>query len=394
MTFNHQIIRSLFVEDSFLDYQLMDSAVRKLNASDYGFYLDVDWARNFDEGLSKAKKGRYDIFFIDYVLNGNTGLDFAGSLANEGASGPFIIMTGYDNLSFVNEALNSGAYDYILKNELTPSLLFRCISYALERKKVEERLKQDDHRGKLEALGQMASGIAHELNNLLQPIMLKADDICDETNNDGVKKKAEIIIDCARSAASVIDDILSFSHIKNKGVDCVDIRKTALKQIGFAREILPKSITFSLSGFEGSGKKLGCDVCYSQISADDLFRVFCNLFLNAAQAMDYTGQIDIEFRHIASEQAMAMKGYTVKPKESAQGYAQIRVKDTGPGISLETLPKIFAPFFTTKEVQSGTGLGLSIVQNVIQGWGGTIKAANDSEGSGAVFSMLIPCMRP
>ena len=173
----------------------------------------------------------------------------------------------------------------------------------------------------------------------------------------------------------MIDDILSFSHIKNKGVDCVDIRKTALKQIGFAREILPKSITFSLSGFEGSGKKLGCDVCYSQISADDLFRVFCNLFLNAAQAM-------------------AMKGYTVKPKESAQGYAQIRVKDTGPGISPETLPKIFAPFFTTKEVQSGTGLGLSIVQNVIQGWGGTIKAANDSEGSGAVFSMLIPCVRP
>ena len=89
-----------------------------------------------------------------------------------------------------------------------------------------------------------------------------------------------------------------------------------------------------------------------------------------------------------------MKGYTVKPKESAQGYAQIRVKDTGPGISPETLPKIFAPFFTTKEVQSGTGLGLSIVQNVIQGWGGTIKAANDSEGSGAVFSMLIPCVRP
>ena len=372
----------------------MDSAVRKLNASDYGFYLDVDWARNFDEGLSKAKKGRYDIFFIDYVLNGNTGLDFAGSLANEGASGPFIIMTGYDNLGFVNEALNSGTYDYILKNELTPSLLFRCISYALERKKAEERLKQDDHRGKLEALGQMASGIAHELNNLLQPIMLKADDICDETNNDDVRKKAEIIIDCARSAANVIDDILSFSHIKNKGVDCVDIRKTALKQIGFAREILPKSITFSLSGFDDSDKKLGCQICYSQISADDLFRVFCNLFLNAAQAMDYTGRIDIEFRHIANEHAMDMKGYAVKPKESMEGYAQITIKDTGTGIPSEILPKIFAPFFTTKEVQSGTGLGLSIVQSVVQGWGGSIKATNDKTNGGAVFSILIPCARP
>lgn len=371
----------------------MDDAVRKLNAADYGFCLDIDWARNFDEGLSKAQKSHYDIFFIDYVLNENTGLDFAKSLASEGVSGPFIIMTGYDNLSFVNEALSSGTYDYILKNELTPSLLFRCISYALERKKIEERLKQDDHRKKLEALGQMASGIAHELNNLLQPIMLKADDICDETNNDGVKKKAEIIIDCARSAASVIDDILSFSHIKNKGVDCVDIRKTALKQIGFAREILPKSITFSLSGFDTGEKKLGAEACYGLIRADDLFRVFCNLFLNAAQAMDYTGQIDVMFRHIARGHVTDMKDYAVKPKDSAQGYAQITVKDNGEGISPETLPKIFTPFFTTKEVHSGTGLGLSIVQNVVQGWGGAIKAANANEG-GAIFSILIPCAQP
>ena len=355
-------VKILCIEDNSFDYKIFETKLLKNRDDKY----DVSWVDSFDAAIKILVDTVFDICFVDYSLDEKTGLDIIDFMKERGIDTPCIMLTSFDDENFVQGSLQRGLYDYILKSEVTPSLLDRTILYALERKKIEDALKKDKHRYKLESIGQMAGGMAHELNNLLQPIMMKAEDIYDETNSDEHKDSADKILECAQNAAKIISDVLSFSHRSDNGLAIVDFRKMCAEQIKFAAEMTPKAIQIHTHGFEDGED----EVIYAAVDVGDLFRVFSNLFTNAAQAMEYSGDI-----------------YITLSVEAAQ--LTLRVEDTGPGIPKDKQENIFDPFFTTKETGQGTGLGLSIIHGILESWGSTITLG-DGEYGGACFVMHIP----
>lgn len=377
------VIRVLFVEDNPVDFHLFHRALSKKPYTDK---YQIECVDTYEGALDVLREQRHDIVFVDYSLDENNGVMLIQILKDEGHQGPFVILTSTDDENLVSQSLQQGVYDYLLKGEITPSLLDRTIRYTLESKKNEEQLQADRHRHKLGALGQMAGGMAHELNNLLQPIMMKAENIYDDTDDGAVQIEAIKIIECAKKAASIISDVLSFSHLDHTEIKAQNLQCEIIKHINFAREMLPKSVELETTGFDSQLEYL------AEIDSSDLFRIFTNLFSNAAYAMEYRGRISVRFSvlHLSEGER---KRFHLKPRILGDGinFIKIIVEDSGPGIDLAEIDKIFTPFYTTKDTGEGTGLGLSIVYGILESWGGTIYA--EKKAKGACFVMLIPLIR-
>lgn len=240
--------------------------------------------------------------------------------------------------------------------------------------------ENEQQRQKMEALGQLAGGVAHEVNNLLQPILLLGEISKDDLGVDNkiVEENLDIMVDNAEKASEIVKDILSFARQEQEIPEHDKIEKNIRESIKFATELLPKTIMIE-ADFEDGLSGYECT-----ISRTDMIKIFSNLMINAALAMDNKGRIDIKTRRrtLDTAQGSALK---IIPGD----YFYISLKDEGCGIPEEVIEKIFNPFFTTREVGKGTGLGLSIVYSIIQKDGGTITVSS-KVGKGTTFEIFIP----
>jgi two-component system NtrC family sensor kinase len=235
---------------------------------------------------------------------------------------------------------------------------------ALHEAELEHKNKELMQARKLAAIGTLASGVAHELNNPLNNIYLSAQVLAREAGEDcsaGVKEAVNDIVGQAERVKRIVGDLLEFARGREPQLGQVELHgliSGAYRRLGGARNI--ESIRFSLD----AGPQ------QTVISADrgQLEQVFNNLFANAVDAMQGRGSL------------------TVRVKNE-RGAAVITVSDTGAGIPRESIDKIYEPFFTTKD--KGTGLGLAIVYNIIKKHGGDI-AVESEEGKGTTFTIFLP----
>jgi PAS domain S-box-containing protein len=230
-------------------------------------------------------------------------------------------------------------------------------------------------RQKMEALGRMVGGVAHEINNMLQPIMLLGRDIIDhgEAGNEE-KQQLEIMLDCSGKARKIIGDLLAFSRPPTNTLDVRDPVALLNDGLSLIRKAIPQDIVLTTRIGE----------CQREISVDPtaFIQVLLNLATNATAAMDGRGELTIV---LDAEQ----HGTDATDSPKTMGFVRLRVSDTGCGMTEEALDRAFEPFFTTKPVGQGTGLGLSVVYGLIREMGGTI--ALDSEvGRGTTVTILIP----
>lgn len=215
---------------------------------------------------------------------------------------------------------------------------------------------------KLAAIGTLASGVAHELNNPLNNIYLCAQVLLRETADTSsalVKKITEDVLGQTKRAKRIIADLLEFARGRALTPVIVDVHSLvnkAFKQIANVADI--KQVEFKV---EGDNANLFVD-------SEELERVFINLFLNAIEAMDGRGKLSVR-------------------AEQVDGLLKISVCDTGPGIDAADIEKIFEPFFTTKD--KGTGLGLAIVYNIISKHNGNLKVERQ-QGILTTFIITLP----
>ena len=245
-----------------------------------------------------------------------------------------------------------------------------------ERKLLEEQLRRSQ---RLEAVGQLAGGVAHDFNNILAVIQLQASLLkMAEGLSDEHRGHARDIEQASERAAKLTRQLLQFS------------RKEALRQRNLDLSEVVGSIFKMLERVLGG--QIQVQFKFSPlpllIHADEgmLEQVLMNLTVNARDAMPQGGQLVIE--------TTAVEFDAVTAKQAAQArtgaFACLSVTDTGCGIPPEVLPKIFEPFFTTKEVGKGTGQGLTIVQNIIvKKHGGKIFFETNS-GEGTAFYIRLP----
>jgi two-component system NtrC family sensor kinase len=231
-----------------------------------------------------------------------------------------------------------------------------------EKRRLEATLAQSE---KLAAVGQLAAGLAHEINNPLTAIIANAQLLQRELPNDeDVQELVDLISRAGARAAQVVRSLLDLARMEEYIFTPVDVNETLNRSLKLLQhEVTLRSINLVYDPGEGMPQVMG--------SHDQLQGVWINLLTNAVDALE---EIDGEI-HISSRLA----GREVR----------VDITDTGVGIPPEKLPRIFEPFFTTKAPGRGTGLGLSVSHRVIKQHGGDILVASQV-GVGTQFTVILP----
>ncbi len=259
------------------------------------------------------------------------------------------------------------------------------IGFVLSGKDITTERESDTHKRqtqKMQALGQLAGGIAHELNNLLQPITTSSEIIrrkykLDE--NKGMRKYLDMMQDSVEKAKDIIDDVLAFSRVDQASTTILNAQKTAYESIRFALGLQKMTPNISLIGFDIEN--------YSQayLNKNDMIRVVTNLIYNAQHAAGPDGEIRISY-----QEKILSKFEAKKLNLENKKYAVISFWDNGVGIPEDKIETIFDPFYTTKG-NEGTGLGLPIVYGIIESWKGVISVES-KENIGTTFWIYIPLL--
>lgn len=249
-------------------------------------------------------------------------------------------------------------------------------SAEAERRALEEQLRQSQ---KMEALGQLAGGVAHDFNNILHSILGNAEMAKVDTVDRAIFENLNEIISNVQRGKHIVERILAFSHRKNLNLQPLNLKKQSESTISFLKTALPAELDFNLQIEPGLPNIIA--------DATSIDLIMMNLVNNAAQAMQSAGTLDISL-----ESFYARDNFVRMHPELNEGwYVRIMVRDTGAGMDKQTREKAFDPFFTTKGLGMGSGLGLSMVHGLVREHGGSIWI--DSEpGEGTTVSCLFPAV--
>jgi signal transduction histidine kinase len=397
-----------------------EAQVRNLFARCLNQQYSCETAVNAQHALEWLDREPFALVVSDIQMPGLGGIELLRKINERFRDTAVIIVSGVDRTQRVIDAIREGAFDYILKpcdldvlqlrvdralerrtflrnaRRYKEDLESRNIELAQRKTELERLQAQLVHNEKMASLGQLAAGIAHELNNpagfifsnmaLLRDYVTELKSLSSSerislpasaTENPSAIKNVtdyeSILSDLSSIAADsysgaerirdVVQNLRLFSRLDEAEFKYVDIHEGIESTI----RLLSKYYTSHLVTLKRDYGHLAPVNCY----AGQLNQVWMNLLINAAQAIgDVKGEVRIETR---------CEGETVI----------VSISDTGKGIATDHLRQIFDPFFTTKPVGVGTGLGLSITHGIIERHGGTIEVES-TPGEGATFTVAIP----
>jgi len=242
-----------------------------------------------------------------------------------------------------------------------------------ERKKLEEQLLRSQ---RLESIGTLASGVAHDLNNILAPIMLSVPLIRGGLEPE-LQNLATVIEKSAQRGADIIKQVLTFAKGAEGERALLDPKYLTEEVAEITSQTFPKPIRI-IHQAEKNAWKVSVD-------ATQIHQVLLNLCVNARDAMPNGGALTIRVQNAELDAHYA----AMVPDAKAGRYVMFSIQDTGTGIPPEICGKIFDPFFTTKEVGKGTGLGLSTVRGIVKSHGGFVSVYSEA-GRGTTFKVYLP----
>jgi two-component system, cell cycle sensor histidine kinase and response regulator CckA len=244
-----------------------------------------------------------------------------------------------------------------------------------ERKLAEERLI---HAQRMDAVGHLAGGVAHEINNMMTVILGFTTLLLDNLRDEGPVAELRHIHRAATRAATITSQLLAFSRRQQLRPEVLELNELIHGAEHMLRRVLGEDKVFVLS--------LAGDLGHVMADRGQLEQVLLNLTLNARDAMSTGGTFTISTRNVSFPARDAISGDGELPPGN---YVQVSASDTGHGMDRATQARIFEPFFTTKPVGQGTGLGLATVFGIVRQSGGTVRLRS-SPGEGATFSIYLP----
>ena len=246
-----------------------------------------------------------------------------------------------------------------------------------ERKRLEEQLLQSQ---KMEAVGQLAGGVAHDFNNILTAIVGYTDLLAAELDgNVRQLEDLEEIRKAARRAAALTRQLLAFSRKQVLEPRIIDLNSVVLNLDKMLRSLISENIELKTD--------LANNLAAARADPNQIEQVIMNLAINARDAMPDGGTVTIETSNATLDDAYAAQHVSVIPGE----YVMLAVSDTGCGMDEKTKSRIFEPFFTTKPAGRGTGLGLSTVYGIVKQTGGNIWLYSEP-GKGTTFKIYLPAI--
>ena len=405
-------LRILHLEDSDLDAELIEAELETL-----GQPVVIERVITRDEFASAASARRHDIILADYVLPTFDGVSALGIARQQCPDTPFIFCSGTLGEEVAVEALKNGATDYVTKQRL--DRMSRTIVRALaetrareekraaeaalqafnetleariadrtrelaeansalqeqiaERERVEEALRLAQ---RLEAVGQLTSGVAHDFNNLLTVIAGNIEFLERAVTDERSKRRLDMMRGAAARGANLTAQLLAFSRRQRLEPTPVSLNTTVVSMRDLLQSSIGGAIQIETTLQDGLWPAL--------VDATQIELVILNLAINARDAMAVGGRLTIETANVT------VNGIPARPEQPQPGeYVMISVSDTGTGMPPEVLARIFEPFFTTKETGKGSGLGLAQVFGFVKQSGGGLRV-DTALGEGTSFKVYLP----
>ena len=384
------------------------------------------------EALSKVEEEKPAVALIDLNLGDMSGLEVMREIRERSSGTECIVLTGHATQASAIEAVNLGAYSYVQKPYDVDGLLV-TIRRAIEKRDAEEELRRHrdhldelvrEHTAELEtaneqlrqeiterrraeearkaaereleeqsvlsinsdrlrSLGEMAAGIAHELNQPLVGVrglaehLLIAKDRGWNLTDDRIRDKLRLIVEQADRMTHIIEHVRTFAREAGRPE----------KRPVQVNEVVQSAVGMLGAQFRSRGIDLRCELAEDLpvVSANpfSLEEVVLNLLLNARDAMEEKAQSTSE-----SVSPQVLLRTSVGPDGSG-AWVKIEVIDRGVGISQQLLPQVFDPFFTTKGPDRGTGLGLSVSRSIVEQFGGTLQI-HSASGQGTTATVSLP----
>lgn len=385
MSLANKQIKIFFLEDNPDDVELEVYELKKA-----GFDISFDIARNRKEFLEKAPDFASDIILADYSLPDITGIEAISLCRQMKIDTPVILITGEGNELIAVDSLRLGAIDYIIKRNIAglPARVSRALEIWNDRK-ARERAEAEEKRlqqilfesQKMEAIGRLAGGVAHDFNNILTGI-IGFSELCrfDTPRGSDIHNNLQSILDLSQRGADLVKQLLIYSRKMPMEFKKIDLNSFIVETMQFLKRMVEETIEIKLE-LQKDIPKIKCDT-------GKFIQVLMNLTLNARDAMQGKGILTIKTGQGFPEDEFS----PARPENHVNEYICLSISDNGSGIDKGDIKKIFDPFFTTKRIGKGIGLGLAIVYSVVKAHDGLIKVLSE-KGIGTTFNIYLPLFK-
>ncbi|WP_372681777.1 response regulator [Desulfosarcina sp.] len=373
----------LIVDD---DEIMRDAADGSLKAA--GF--KVSQAENGLRAMEALDDLRPDVILLDVMMPEMNGFDTAQAVRQKAgfASVPILIMTALDDLESINRAFEVGATDFITK-PINWVILVERVRFMMRAVRMMDAQRQLQNElvqaQKMEALGTLAGGVAHDLNNVLSAIISYPELLLCKLDSDSPLRKPILTIQQAgQRAAEIVNDLLTLARRGVSVKKVIDINKIVLDYLNSPEheKLVSHHPHISIE------TNLSPDLLNVTGSPIHIRKTIMNLVSNAAEAQPDGGRISIStYNHTFSPPEMGVE--TVREGE----FVAFEISDKGCGISKSDLNRIYEPFFTKKVMgRSGTGLGMAVVWGTVQDHHGYIDVTSQPD-EGTTFCITLPATR-
>jgi two-component system, NtrC family, sensor kinase len=305
---------------------------------------------------------------------------FRGLKAGMGMVALCILASGFTDLVVGPRVTNFFAVWWNLAGEALIFLMFAYMVASLRGRIDDETrrrvlaLQELRHAERLNTIGKLAAGVAHELGSPLNVIMGRADLISRGRENlEGARASARIIREQGERMVRIVRGLLDFGRRAGADTRSEELRR----MVDETAQLLQ-----GLAGHAGVEIRVDGQEVHAPVNRTEIQQVLSNLLSNAVHAMPRGGRIEVSVDEVQAK-------FPENGDQHEHDYACITVRDQGTGIAPEIVPNIFEPFFTTKEVGEGTGLGLSVSYGIVRDHGGAIRFQT-TVGQGTTFLVYLP----
>lgn len=380
----------LLVEDNELDAMLVQGALQTASHTQIGPDGYVwEWTMTMRETLETLAARRFDLVIVDLALPDSTGVETLERVREAARGAAMLVITARDDYATAKAALALGAQDYLVKGEFTFPSLERALRYSLERKALADQRAADQaererleeqlrHSQRMESLGRLAGGVAHDFNNILTVILGHAGMLRDgtATGNDADESIREIVR-AGERAARLTGQLLAFTRSQPASPKVLKLND--------AIQDLERMLSRLMGGHIELATSLEPHLPNIRMDPGHVEQLLINLAVNARDAMPDGGVLTISTEVVLATDAIRRH----RPYVTPGTYVSLAVADTGVGMDESVRARAFEPFFTTKKSGQGTGLGLSTVYGIVKQAQGYIWCRS-IPGRGTRFDIYLP----
>ena len=336
-------IQILLIEDNENDYFVFKRCLERI----YGQDFSLHWAQSLASACVSLKDNTPSLIILDLGLPDASGKKSIETLCQICPEKPIIVLTGCDEFHLLEQSVENGVSDFLVKGEFSTSQLQRSIFHSIYRKKLEleksELEKQLLQSQKMEALGQLTGGIAHDFNNKLAIIRGNVEVIPHLiAKGESIEPFIDKIIKAVKTSSGLTRKLLTFGRQQESYFTEVDLSE----QIELSTQLLRGSLGDDIH------LEIEIESHLPKIQADEtqLDQILMNLIINARDAMQSKGHIQVKL-----ESARIFERRIYGQTELMPGdYICLSIKDNGSGMTQETLERLFEPYYSTKEKDKGT----------------------------------------